>query len=48
MTLAAIGLSGVAMLVGFFMGINFRGNPPKRTRKKRNQTTPETGQSESK
>ena len=38
----------IAAAVGFSIGINLRGNPPKRTRKTRKLTTPEQGQSESK
>jgi len=48
MTLAAIGISAVSLLTGFFVGITFRGNPPKRTRKTRKLTTPVEGQSENK
>ncbi len=38
----------VVLAVGFSVGINLRGNPPKRTRKTRKLTTPENGQSENK
>lgn len=47
-TLAAIGLFAVGLFSGFLAGINFRGNPPKRTRKTRKLTTPVEGQSENK
>lgn len=45
--LALIAFSGLSMFAGFVLGITFRGNPPKRTRKRKNQTTP-NGQSETK
>ncbi len=45
MILASIGLLGVGMFIGFLLGITFRGNPLKRTRKRKNQPAP-TGQLE--
>ena len=40
LNLATIGFFGLGLLIGFVVGITFRGNPPKRTRKRKNQPAP--------